>query len=54
MDRDKRNALLKRWSDFARFAEDGRICLIKNAAERAQRDLALGRKKWLFVTVRLP
>jgi len=26
MDRDKRNALLKRWSDFARFAEDGQIC----------------------------
>jgi len=40
--------LLKRWSDFARFAEDGRICLTNNAAERALRGLALGRKSWLF------
>jgi hypothetical protein len=24
--------MLKRWSDFARFAEDGRICLTNNAA----------------------
>lgn len=40
--------LLKRWSDFARFTEDGRICLTNNAAERAVRGLALGRKAWLF------
>jgi transposase len=40
--------LLKRWSDFARFTEDGRICLTNNAAERALRGLALGRKAWLF------
>lgn len=40
--------MLKRWSDFARFAEDGRICLTNNAAERALRGLALGRKAWLF------
>ena len=40
--------LLKRWSDFARFTEDGRICLTNNAAERALRSLALGRKAWLF------
>jgi len=40
--------LLKRWSDFARFAEDGRICLTNNAAERALRGFALGRKSWLF------
>lgn len=40
--------LLKRWNDFARFTEDGRICLSNNAAERALRGLALGRKAWLF------
>lgn len=40
--------MLKRWSDFARFTEDGRICLTNNAAERALRGLALGRKAWLF------
>jgi transposase len=40
--------LLKRWSDFARFVDDGRICLTNNAAERALRSLALGRKAWLF------
>jgi len=40
--------LLKRWGDFARFAADGRICLTNNAAERALRSLALGRKAWLF------
>src|SRR3546814_18394792 len=33
---------------FARFAEDGRICLTNNAAERALRGFALGRKSWLF------
>ena len=31
-----------------RFLEDGRICLTNNAAERALRGLALGRKSWLF------
>ena len=40
--------LLKRWDDFARFTEDGRICLTNNVAERALRGLALGRKAWLF------
>jgi transposase len=40
--------MLKRWSDFGRFIEDGRICLTNNAAERALRGLALGRKAWLF------
>ena len=31
-----------------RFLEDGRIYLTNNAAERALRGLALGRKSWLF------
>jgi hypothetical protein len=40
--------MLKRWAAFSRFLEDGRICLTNNAAERALRGLALGRKAWLF------
>ncbi len=40
--------MLKRWSSFTRFLKDGRICLTNNAAERALRGLALGRKAWLF------
>jgi transposase len=40
--------MLKRWVVFARFLEDGRICLSNNAAERALRGIALGRKSWLF------
>jgi transposase len=40
--------MLKRWDGFARFLDDGRICLTNNAAERALRGFALGRKSWLF------
>jgi transposase len=40
--------MLKRWDRFARFVDDGRICLTNNAAERALRGFALGRKSWLF------
>ena len=40
--------MLKRWTSFVRFLDDGRICLTNNAAERALRGVALGRKAWLF------
>jgi transposase len=40
--------MLKRWAAFTRFLTDGRICLSNNAAERALRGIALGRKAWLF------
>jgi transposase len=40
--------MLKRWETFTRFLNDGRICLTNNAAERALRGIALGRKSWLF------
>ena len=40
--------MLVRWDAFARFLEDGRICISNNAAERALRDVAIGRKSWLF------
>ena len=40
--------LLKRWPAFTRFLDDGKICLTNNAAERALRGVALGRRSWLF------
>ncbi len=33
--------MLTRWSAFARFLDDGRICLTNNAAERALRGIAV-------------
>ncbi|MFL6833646.1 MAG: IS66 family transposase [Xanthobacteraceae bacterium] len=42
------NYMLTRWDTFTRFLHDGRICLTNNAAERALRGIALGRKSWLF------
>ena len=40
--------MLTRWPAFTRFLDDGRICLSNNAAERALRGSALGRRSWLF------
>jgi len=40
--------MLRRWTAFSRFLGEGRICLTNNAAERALRGIALGRKSWLF------
>jgi transposase len=40
--------MLKRVDAFTRFLDDGRICVSNNAAERALRGIALGRKAWLF------
>ncbi len=37
------NYILRRWADFARFLDDGGICLTNNCAERALRGIALGR-----------
>jgi hypothetical protein len=42
------NYMFKRWKSFTRFLDDGRVCLSNNAAERALRGIALGRKSWLF------
>ena len=42
------DTMLRRWDTFSRFTSDGRICLTSNAAERALRGVALGRKSWLF------
>ena len=40
--------MLKRWDAFTRFLTDGRICLTNNAAERALRCVAIGRRNWIF------
>jgi transposase len=42
------NYLLNRWEAFTRFLDDGRVCLSNNAAERALRGVAVGRKNWTF------
>ena len=42
------NYMLRRWSSFALFLEDGRVCLSNNAAERAIRGIAVGRRNWTF------
>jgi transposase len=39
---------LKRWTALTRFVDDGRIEIDNNAAERALRCVALGRKNFLF------
>jgi transposase len=40
--------LLRRWASFTRFLDDGRVCLSNNAAERAIRGIAVGRRNWTF------
>ncbi|WCP13557.1 IS66 family transposase ISAli10 [Sphingobium sp. AntQ-1] len=45
----KMDYMLNAWPAFTAFLEDGRICLTNNAAERALRAIARGRKAWLFV-----
>ena len=42
------NYLLNRWAAFTRFLDDGRVCLTNNAAERALRGVAVGRRNWTF------
>ena len=39
---------LSRWAALTRYCEDGRIEIDNNAAERALRGIALGRKNYLF------
>ncbi|MDR3436319.1 IS66 family transposase [Telmatospirillum sp.] len=39
---------LVRWTALVRYTTDGRLEMTNNAAERAIRPLALGRKNWLF------
>lgn len=39
---------LTRWNALCRYIEDGRLEISNNAAERAIKPLALGRKNWMF------
>src|SRR4029079_2567215 len=39
---------LTRWAALTRFLDDGRLCMSNNAAERALRCIAVGRKNWIF------
>lgn len=40
--------MLRRWDGFTLFLRDGAICTSNNAAERALRRIACGRKSWMF------
>ena len=40
--------MLNRWAAFTRFLTNGKICLTNNAAERALRCVAVGRRNWTF------
>jgi len=39
---------LNQWSGLVRFLDDGRLCMSNNAAERALRGIAVGRRNWTF------
>ena len=39
---------LSRWDAMTRYTTDGRLDICNNAAERAIRPLAIGRKNWTF------
>jgi transposase len=39
---------LNRWTQLTRFLDDGRLCMSNNAAERALRPVAVGRRNWTF------
>ena len=43
------NYLINHWDAFARYLDDGRLKMDNNAAERALRLAAIGRKNYLFV-----
>jgi transposase len=40
--------VLSRWKEFTRYTTDGRLEISNNAAERAMRPIAIGRKNWMF------
>jgi hypothetical protein len=39
---------LANWTALVRYCEDGRLSIDNNAAERALRAVAVGRKNWIF------
>ena len=40
--------ILSRWTALTRYRDDGRIEIDNNAAERAVRGIAVGRRNWTF------
>jgi len=40
--------VLENWEAFKRYTEDGRLAIDNNIAERALRQVAVGRKNWMF------
>ena len=40
--------VLNQWEALNRYLEDGRLEMTNNAAERALKPFAIGRKNWLF------
>ena len=40
---------LNQWDALNRYVEDGNLAIDNNAAERAMKPVAIGRKNWLFV-----
>lgn len=40
--------VLNRWEKLTRYAEDGRLPIDNNVAERVMRHVAVGRKNWMF------
>jgi transposase len=46
--REATNYVLGNWAAFRRYIEDGQLAIDNNAAERALRRIAVGRRNWLF------
>lgn len=42
------NYCLKNWEALVRYTEDGELSIDNNAAERQMKQIALGRKNWMF------
>lgn len=42
------NYAVNQWQALTRFVEDGRLALDNNRTERAIRQVAIGRKNWMF------
>lgn len=40
--------VLRRWTELERYTTDGRLKIDNNLAENAMRNIAIGRKNWLF------
>lgn len=46
---EARNYLLNQWTGLVKYLEDGRIPIDNNECEQLMKQVALGRKNWLFI-----